>query len=91
MAAVVDNAVDANQFHARVAEVLHQLLCVPRTEVGRLQLLVLLLCVLQRNEVLGQLFGLERLCNGRPANRTDRQLFLLEFDEALLAEGVAAV
>ena len=89
--AVVHDAVDANQFHARITEMLHQLLRVSRAEIALLQLFLLSLGIIQSDKVLWQLLWFKRLCNGGPTNRTDCESLLLDFDEALLTEGVTTV
>ena len=49
------------------------------------------LCVVKSNEILRQLFWLERLRNGGSANRTNSEPLLLDFNQTLLTESVTAV
>jgi hypothetical protein len=91
MATVVHDAVHTNESLARVAEVLHQFFWVLLAEVGLFQQLLLPLGVIKGDEVLGQLLGLERLLDVGSADGTHVESLLLDLDEALFTEGVAAV
>ena len=91
MSTVVHNAVYTNQFHASVAEMLHQLFWVEWAKVGLLEELLLPLSIVQSNEVLGQFLGLEWFGNRTSADRTDGESLLLYLYQALFTEGVATI
>jgi len=91
VAAVVDDAVDADEAHASIAEMLHQLLWMIRAKVGLLEHLLLSLRVVKCDEILGQFLWLEGLGDRGSADRADRQPLLLDLNQALFAKGVATV
>lgn len=88
---VVNNALDANQVLACNAVVPHQFLGMHRTEVAPFEHLLLLHCVVECDEVLGQVLRFEVLLQCRAADGTASELLLLDLKEAFFAKGVAAV
>jgi len=91
VAAMVDDALNANQLLAGDTVVPHLFLGVDQAKVAFFHDFLLLNCVVERNEVLRQLFGLKILLQGCSANGTESHFLHLDLDKALLTKSVAAV
>ena len=91
MPAVVHDALDADQVLACYAVVAHEFFCMYAAEVAPLEHFLVLYGVIECDEVLRQVLRLEVLLQGRPADWAARDLGRLDVEEALFAEGVAAV
>ena len=91
MAAVVHDALHADEADAGDAEVAHQLFRMNRTKIRILGHLVVLGRILESQVVLRQLLCLKRLLQACLAERAESEALLLNFDETDLAEGVAAL
>ena len=91
MAAMVHNALYANQVFASDAVVPHELFDVDLAEVTPFKKLLLLYRIVKGNKIFGQIFCFEVLLEGGPTYRTAGQLLFLDFQEAFFAKSVSTV
>jgi len=88
---VLNYAFHADKLATSNTEVSHQLFWVLRTKIGFLHQLLLFVCKFKCQVIFGQLFSFEWLLQPSPADGTECQALLLNFDQTNLTKGVTAV